>query len=334
MSWEGKDEVQTQAQTLGAHPIAHPIATSKKPHLTSINIDLGSLNDGAHAGTTLPNLRRKQRMKPHDIEEIARRLSDRDWAILRSVAEHQFLTIRQVEALHFAENAAISGSRIARRTLARLRDLRLLGTLTRRVGGVGAGSDSRVHYLNGVGDQLLNRRSGRKSRRRSRDPSFRFLSHRLAIADTHVTLVEADRHGHIELVVCAIEPASWRRFPGLGGARLTLKPDMYVETAVPSDSDLVHAWFVEVDLGNEGIQTLLKKCHDYEAYRRTGIEQDREGGFPHVVWSMTHPDPEKATRRREALQDTIDSDRSLTSKLFRIIAPDQLVSLLTNGGAV
>ena len=97
---------------------------------------------------------------------------------------------------------------------------------------------------------------------------------------------------------------------------------------------MVHAWFVEVDLGNEGIQTLLKKCRDYEAYRRSGIEQADSGGFPFVVWSMTHLDPEKAERRRQALQDTIDSDRSLTSKLFRIIAPGQLVPLLTNGGVV
>ena len=83
-----------------------------------------------------------------------------------------------------------------------------------------------------------------------------------------------------ELVECAVEPASWRRFTGLGGARLTLKPDLYAETASTSGSDLVHAWFIEVDLGTEGIPTLLKKCRDYEAYRRTGIEQDRQRRLP------------------------------------------------------
>jgi hypothetical protein len=154
----------------------------------------------------------------------------------------------------------------------------------------------------------------------------------LAIADAHVALVQADRQGHFELVECAVEPASWRRFTGIGGARLTLKPDLYVETAATPDSELVHAWFVEVDLGNEGIQTLLKKCRDYESYRQTGIEQEQGGGFPLVVWSVTHPEPTKAERRRLALRDAIDTDRSLPNELFRVIRPDQLVTPLQTGG--
>jgi hypothetical protein len=273
-------------------------------------------------------------MKPRDIEELASWLSERDFAILRSVAEHQFLTVRQVEALHFADHAPTSGGRIARRTLARLRTHRLLGTLERRIGGVKAGSVSLVYYLDVVGDQLLHGRSGRLARRRSRDPSSRFLSHRLAIADTHVALIQADRQGQLELVACDIEPASWRRYTGLGGARLTLKPDLYTETAVAGDGDFVHAWFVEVDLGTEGIETLLKKCRDYESYRRTGIEQQDGGAFPVVVWSVTHPDLAKADRRRKALREAIDSDRSLPSELFRIVAPEELVPVIRNGGAL
>src|SRR5688500_16412650 len=128
----------------GGHPIAHqfghPIRSSNKLPLTSVNRNLGSLNDGAHKGTTHVQPRRKSRVKPRDIEELARWLSDRDVAILHSVAEHQFLTVRQVEALHFADHAPVSGRRIARRTLARLRNYRLLGTLERRIGGVKAGS--------------------------------------------------------------------------------------------------------------------------------------------------------------------------------------------------
>jgi hypothetical protein len=189
-----------------------------------------------------------------------------------------------------------------------------------------------VHYLDVVGNQLLEGRSGRHLRG-FREPSQRFLNHRLANADTHVALVQADRQRHLELVACEVEPASWRRFTGLGGARLTLKADLFAETAAVADSDLVHAWFIEVDLGTEGIQTLLKKCRDYEAYRRTGIEQERHGGFPRVVWSVTHPDPSKAEQRRSALREVIERDSSLPSALFRVIAPDQLVPLLQSGAA-
>jgi hypothetical protein len=328
MSSEGRQQLR------GDHPIAHPFTSFTKPPLTPADVDPGSLNDGAQLGTTTTRPAAKRRTHAADIDAITALLSDRDQAILQSVDEHQFLTVRQIEALHFADNAPISGGRIARRTLVRLRGHRLLGTLERRIGGVRAGSGGLVHFLDTVGDQLLHGRPGRQARRRSRDPSTRFLNHRLAIADAHVALVVADRQGLLELVDFAAEPTSWRRFTNIGGARLTLKPDLYTETATAGDGDFVHAWFVEVDLATEGIETLLKKCRDYEAYRRTGIEQEDGGGFPLVVWSVTHPDPTKAARRRQALREAIDRDRTLEPALFRVVRPDQLVPLLANGGAV
>lgn len=324
---------ETQDQTNGGYPIGHPLTLPTKPPLTSINRHLGLPNDGAQQGTTPSKRRNKQRMNPRDIEELSSWLSERDFTILRSVDEHQFLTVKQIEALHFADHAPISGARIARRTLARLRAHRLLGTLTRRVGGVRAGSAGLVHYLDTVGDQLLHSRSGRRAHRRFREPSSRFLGHRLAATDAHVALVEAHRQGLLELVECAVEPGSWRRFTGMGGARLTLKADLYAETAQAPDSEFVHAWFIEIDLGTETIPTLLKKCGEYEMYRRTGIEQEQDGGFPLVVWSVTHADETKVERRRAALQEAIERDGNLPTELFRIVAPDQLVPLLQAGGA-
>ncbi|WP_460015850.1 replication-relaxation family protein, partial [Mycobacterium avium] len=125
-------------------PIAGQFASSNKPPLTSINGALMVGNDGAHTGTTAPKSRAKRRMNAPDVEELASRLSERDIAILGSIAEHQFLTAHQVEVLHFADLPA-AGNRIARRTLARLRDHRLLGTLKRRIGGVRAGSGGLGH---------------------------------------------------------------------------------------------------------------------------------------------------------------------------------------------
>ena len=182
-----------------------------------------------------------------------------------------------------------------------------------------------MHYVDVVGDQLLHGHSGRRARR-FHEPSRRFVKHQLAIADSRLALIQADRQRHLELVECALEPASWRRFRGIGGARLTLKADLYVEIATTPDGDFVNAWFVEVDLGTESITTLLKKCRDYEAYRRTGIEQEEGGGFPLVVWSVTHPHPVKAEARRRALREAIDAnrDRTLTP---RCSASSRLISL-------
>lgn len=310
------------------HPIAGPIGASSSHSSRLVNGvpgHPGAANDGAHPGTT--SVRR--RVRTADLDVIRERLSDRDWAVLRSVAEHQFLTGQQIADFHFHDHAETSGPRIARRVLARLRVLRILGALERRVGGIRAGSEGLIHYVDVVGDQLLRGRSGRTARR-SREPSARFVAHRLAVADAHLALVRAHRDAAVELLDCVVEPASWRTYLGTGGARLILKPDLFAETG--AGEHLTHAWFIEVDLGSESIPTLLRKCRDYEAYRRTGIEQEQAGGFPLVVWSVVHRSEQKAIDRRAALEAAIASDRSLPPGLFRVIAPQQLTALLAGGG--
>lgn len=318
-------------QSPNGGPIDGPLAAIRKLPVTSTNGTMGSAKDGAHRGTALPRSLRKQLVQRADVGALSERLSERDWAILQSVSEHKFLTTRHIAAFHFAGHSPAAHDRVARRVLARLRRLRLLGTLERQIGGLGAGSEGLVYYVDVVGDQLLRGRSGRRARR-FHEPSRRFVRHQLAIADARLALMDAGRHQHLEVVVCDVEPASWRRYAGHGGAVLSLKADLYVETAVTPGSELVHPWFIEVDLGTETIPTLLKKCRDYESYRRTGTEQADGGGFPLVVWSVSHPDPARAERRRLGLREAIDSDRTLHGALFRIIAPDQLVPLLRAGG--
>lgn len=326
------------------HPTAPPIAPPVGPTALSPSslVDdpdpsTGLTNDGAHTGTTPPSspASRQSKTTPHrrasasDIDAIRYRLSSRDIAIIETVAQHRLLSSRQIEALHFDRNAASAAGRIARDVLGRLRGMRLLGTLDRHIGGTHGGSRGAVHYVDVVGDRLLRDRPGRAARR-PHEPTERFVRHTLAVADAHVELISAHCRGALELVESSVEPASWRTHTGVGGARLTLKPDLSAETA--TDDDYVHAWFIEIDLGTESIPTLLRKCRDYEAYRQTGIEQDRHGSFPLVVWSITHRDPAKADSRRQALADVIARDRHLPSALFRIVAPEQLLPLIRNGG--
>ncbi|WP_433683354.1 replication-relaxation family protein [Nocardia sp. CA-119907] len=270
-----------------------------------------------------------------DVWSIGDSISERDWVILRSVAEHRFLTVAQIHALHFGELTPGSGLRITQRVLSRLRELRLLGALDRRVGGVRAGSQGMVHYIDTNGERLLKAESGRPVRRHMTDPSETFLKHTLAVADTHVSLVQAHRAGNSELLACQVEPAAWRPYVGMGGARLVVKPDLYAETVASADSEYEDSWFIEIDLGTETIPRLIKKCRDYEAYRRMGIEQERsDGAFPQIIWSLTAKDPAKAERRRVALRDAIERDRELPSELFHVIAPEELIPLMQRGGDV
>src|SRR5205085_4544141 len=158
------------------------------------------------------------------LAPLRERRSERDLDVIRSVAEHRFLTTRQVEALHFADHATeLAGARVCRRVLARLTDERLLTRLQRRVGGVRAGSASFVYALGPVGGRLMDRQ-----RRRLVEPSTTFLAHTLAVAQAHVELTHASRTGQLELMSVDVEPSCWRRYTGPGGARELLRPDLYV----------------------------------------------------------------------------------------------------------
>ncbi|MGW4366306.1 replication-relaxation family protein [Nocardia takedensis] len=270
-----------------------------------------------------------------DLGKLAKQLSDRDWAILRSVAEHGYLTMAHIQALHFGQMPSASGLRTAQRVLARLRRDRVLASLKQRIGGHQPGSTATIHYVDEIGDRLLRHTAERRTRRPFREPTERFLDHQLGIADAHVALVQADRAHHLELLRCAIEPASWRTYTGVGAVRLTLKPDLYAETATPPSSDYVDAAFIEVDRGTESIPTLLKKCREYESYRRQGIEQERsDGAFPFVIWSMSADSEAKAERRRIALREAIATDRVLKTAIFRVIAPEQLIHELQKGAEI
>ena len=308
-------------------PAIRAASTTKLPS-TSMNRSLREPNDGALSSTT-----RTRRRPVRDLGKVADQLSERDWSILRSVAEHRYLTVRQIRVLHFGDLPPASGLRTTQRVLARLRQDRILARLTPRIGGYRAGSTTTVHYVDEVGDRLLRRDTGRGGRRRFEPPTQRFLDHQLGIAAARVALVEADQRGELELLACEIEPTVWRDYVSLAGGRLTLKPDLYAETVSPPGSEYLEAAFIEIDMGTETIPTLVKKCREYEAYRRSGTEQDRSGGyFPLVIWSMNATRSQDALKRRAALQKAIDGDRQLAQLRFHVIAPEQFIPLMQKGG--
>lgn len=254
---------------------------------------------------------------PRGLERLREQLSERDIAVARSVAEHRFLTAAHVEQLHFVEHASSeSGSRVCRRVLARLARDRVLARLARRVGGVRAGSASYVYALGPVGARLLGRPS------RVVEPSEQFLNHTLAIADARLQLLAASRTGRFELLRVEIEPRCWRRWLGVGGAREIVRPDLHVVTGSGEFEDL---WFLEIDRGTEGPVALIRKCRAYEAYWRTGVEQQAHGAFPVVVWVT--PDEERARK----IRSVTTRNSGLKQDLFRVVSVAGLDELVAGG---
>lgn len=266
------------------------------------------------------------RVSRRRLEQLARALTDRDRAMLADLDAFGFLTTLQLEALHFYDHRTdAAAARICRRVLTRLSRDRLIERVDRRVGGFGAGSSASIWRLGVIGDRLR-RLADDGPRARFKQPSSRFLDHRLAVADAVLRLTEQARSGAFELCVWHTEPTSWRPFAGGYGEPQQLKPDLFVVTA---SGDFEDHWFIEVDRATESLPTVLRKCEQYERYRRTGQEQAAAGLFPRVVWLV----PDKA--RRDRVRAGIARSSALDERLFVVAVSDQLDQIIkqTEGGA-
>lgn len=262
------------------------------------------------------------------LQRLITTLSERDRAILTDLDRLHFLTTSHLQFLHFHDHQTEgAAARICRRTLARLADYRLIRHLERRIGGLHAGSAGHVWRLGPVGDRLLRQARGDGGRARPKEPSLRHLDHTLAAADCYLQLVALQRHGHAELLRLEPEPACWRRFLGAAGNQEILKPDLYAVTADIPSGDYEDHWFIEIDRATESLPTIVRKCGQYERYRRSGQEQQGGGVFPRVVWLV--PDAARLERLRRGLHGA----RGVDGELFRVVVPTELPAMILGGAS-
>jgi Replication-relaxation len=211
-------------------------------------------------------------------------LTSRDDTVLERVSSLRFVSGAQLTRLCFADlGDSAACARAARRALLRLTRLGVLMRLPRPIGGVRAGSAGFVYRLGPAGLGLAIRRSLQPERRwrRSFAPGLLFVRHALLVAELHTLLIENDRSNRIELMALSAEPSCWRTYDGLGGQRITLKPDSYARLGA---GDYEDSFFIEVDRGTEGSRAIDSKFDQYVAYYATGREQADHGVFPKVLW--------------------------------------------------
>lgn len=253
-----------------------------------------------------------------ELQRLAARLSDRDWRILRWLHEHRYATTEQLRRVFFVDHASpAAATRACVRVLDRLLGRRILTRLERRVGGVRHGSAGFVWSLDTIGDRLTRAEDG--SRRRVQEPSVAFLTHTLAITETHVHIQEGAMAGAFRLTAVQVETEAWQEYVGPGGVRSILKPDLMVTLSGDAYDD---HWYVEIDLGTESLPVLLRKCRAYEDYRRTGRAQAEHGVFPRVLWVLT------TLERVAKLTAAIAAEPRLPDRLFTGVTPDELVATL------
>ena len=264
------------------------------------------------------------RLSHKRLLELDTALGERDKEVLLAVQRHRYLMTGQVQRLIFTDAATPTAAlRAASRCLKKLRELGLINALSRRIGGVRAGSGSLVWYLSHAGERLLRLHEHKPVPvRRFFEPSPYFLAHTLAVSEISIQLTELCREQGMELSSLQPEPECWRAYSE-HGAYLSLKPDLY---AVTVSGEYEDRWFFEVDLDTESPAKVIEKCQRYHQYYRTGLEQKAAGVFPLTVWIV--PDQGRKDRLAEAIRAAFDKQ----PRLFAVITGDELAHLVRYGG--
>jgi hypothetical protein len=254
--------------------------------------------------------------------ERVSQLVERDLEVIKRVSDLRFVTGSQLTRLCFADTDDLAANgRAARRALLRLVRLGMLERLPRQVGGARAGSAGFIYHL-GIGGQRLAVERGwqpERRRRRSLTPGTLFVRHALSVSELHTLLIESDRSRRFELLELACEPYCWRSFSGMSGHAQTLKPDSFVRLGLGAYED---SYFIEVDMGTEGTQTLVRQLAIYAAYARSGQEQEQRGVLPLTLWLA--PD----SKRVAAIEDSVASLPRADRELFKVARFEDAVAIM------
>lgn len=301
----------------------NPAEISRTPDFSRFNINDSYQIPVIDSGSGLDSAQ-KRRLSARQLKELDISLGDRDKQVLKHIQNYRYLMSGQIQRLCFAEAASPqAGLRAANRCLKKLKELGLIDSLSRRIGGVRAGSASFVWFISHAGERLLRLHySTRSTAGRGFEPSPYFLSHTLAVAEASIRLTEISRKNDIQLSSMQIEPECWREYSGYG-SRLSLKPDLYVAMVSGEYED---RYFLEVDLDTESPAKVVEKCERYYKYYQSGTEQEESGVFPLTVWIV--PNAGRKARLMESIKSAFDKK----PRLFAVIISDELEHLIRDGG--
>jgi hypothetical protein len=242
------------------------------------------------------------------VEQLAERLSPRDWSIISTINRLRLVSSSQLERLHFHKLTGRSRSVKRGQVLKRLADAGVLMELPRRVGTTYRGSEEQRYALDSAGQQLARLRAIQDPSgvnvRRPRTPGERFVSHTLAVSELYVELVEAARSCSFSVKRFQAEAdAYWP--DGLGG---WIKPDAFVWLERPM---LAHYWWYEADRATESLPVVRRKLLTYLDFVNRG-QRGPDDVMPWVLVGV--PDD----RRREAVQALADELPEPANALFRV----------------
>jgi hypothetical protein len=295
-------------------PLARPVASSRAPWNTATGADSQEIRTPNQS--SLPSS--FSRISSAHLDAIVSKLTNTDRAVLGLVARVRLCSGGQLERLFWSEGDPGSRARQARRALRQLTEWRVLDRQPRSIGGRRAGSRGFLYSLGPSGARLLERETGVRTTRLG-VPGERFTTHVLSCSELVVRLQEAHRRGELEVIEIQGEPQCWRGFLAGFGARLMLKPDLFVRIGVGALED---RWMVEVDLATEARGTLTAKFKRYLDHYRSGSEQREHGVYPRVLWAVPHD------RRASQVTEVLDQLPDVVQRLITVCLLDEVIGRL------
>jgi len=248
------------------------------------------------------------------VEQLAERLSSRDWSIISTINQLRIMSALQLERLYFHELTGRSRSVKRAQVLKRLVDVGALVSLPRRVGTANRGSTKLCYALDSAGQRLLRLRSSRESQeprvRRPRIPSDRLTKHTLAVSELYVDLMERSQLYGFTVGDFQVEGNAYCP-DGLGG---WIKCDASLRLEFGTITDY---WWYEADMprhdsdfANESLPTTEGKALNYLDFVRRG-QLGPDGVVPKVMFG------EPTSKRCEDVNGLIDELPAPANLLFR-----------------
>ena len=251
-----------------------------------------------------------KRLSRRQLISLNQHLGKKDIDILKIIRKYRFVTSGQIKRLCFVSGSTDTANlRAANRALKKLREYGLIAPLTRRIGGVRAGSSSLIWHLTEPGERLLQLDDPEQHRKRFEEPSSTFLTHTLAVTEFAVQLYDMARStDNCKIIKSDPEPYCWRTFRSRGET-VYLKPDLFIILRGRRYEDY---YYCEIDLGTESMAKLIKKCQIYYDHYRSGEDHERIGVAPLIAWIV----PDEA--RKNMLMEKITEQFPDEADLFRV----------------
>lgn len=278
-------------------------------HPQSAGPEVGQISDDKQPS-------KKKRISRPQLTALRNTMKEKELDILWNIRKYHFLTTGHIKRLHFKTGTTDAANlRAANKCMKRLREAGLVAPLSRRIGGVRAGSSALIWHLTEPGKRLLwiDEPDKKHTRKRFEKPSADFLHQTLAVAETAVSIISlAESKDGLSIRRLDTDFSYVVRYRD---ETVSIHPGLY---AVLHGDGYEYHWFVETAPYWDVVRNLVRRAEKYCKVYQQGAFQGQVGVFPLTLFIL--PDDEQKIK----LEQTIKERMPEYMRLFEFTTKDAL----------